>query len=152
MAGIDAVLNTDPAPDEALFDIQIGPDGDILTADSLDAAILVSLFSDRRASADEAPVARQRRGWVGDLETPGDPIGSLLWLLDQERVTGTTAARAADYAEKALAWLVEDRIAVAVSASASVEATRVALDVTLERPNARSERRVVALWDQTGRS
>ena len=152
MAGIDAVLILDPTADETEFDLQFGADGDILTADSLDAAILVSLFSDRRATPDQAPVARQRRGWVGDLETPEDPIGSWLWLLDQERITATTASRAADYGERALEWLVEDEIALAVSADATVEATRVSLAVTLQRPNARSERRFVSLWDQTGRS
>lgn len=149
--GVDAVLNLDPGPDEVAFDLSFGDDGDILTEDSLEAAILVSLFTDRRASPDQSPVARQRRGWVGDLETPEDPIGSHLWLLDQSRVTGTTAAQAADYAERALAWLVSDEIAVAVSADARVEATRVLLDVTLTRPNARTDRRWVVLWDQTGR-
>jgi phage gp46-like protein len=149
--GIDAVLLIEPGPGEVEFDISFGPDGDIVTEDSFEAAILVSLFTDRRASAEEAPVARQRRGWVGDLETPEDPIGSLLWLLDQSRVTATTAARAADYAERALGWLVSDGIAVAVSADAQVEATRVLLDVTLTRPNARSDRRWVVLWDKTGR-
>ena len=152
MAGIDAVLNLDPSSDEVLFDLQIGPDGDLRTEDSLDAAVLVSLFTDQRATPAQAPVARQRRGWVGDLETPDDPIGSLLWLLDQDRVTATTAAQAADAAERALAWLVEDRIAVAVTADARVEATSVALDVTLRRPNAPDEFRSVALWDQTGRT
>lgn len=152
MAGIDAVLNLDPDPDEELFDFQIGPDGDILTANALDAAILVSIFSDRRATPDQAPMARQRRGWVGDLETPEDPIGSHLWLLDQERITATTAAQAADYAERSLAWMVEDAIALGVSADARVEATRVSLDVTLERPNAPGESRSFSLWDQTGRS
>lgn len=152
MPGIDAVLNLDPGPDEELFDLQWGPDGDILTADALDAALLVSLFSDRRATPDQAPLARQRRGWVGDLETPEDPIGSHLWLLDQERITATTAAQAADFAERALQWLVEDGIALGVSADATVEATRVALDVTLERPNAPGDSRSFSLWEQTGRS
>lgn len=152
MAGVDAVLNVNPDPGEAQFDLQIGPDGDILTADSLDAAFYVSLLTDRRATPDQAPVARQRRGWVGDLETPEDPIGSHLWLLEQERVTATLGARAADYAERALAWMVEDQIALGVSADATIEATTVRVDVTLKRPNARSEKRSVSLWDQTGRS
>lgn len=150
MPGIDAVLNREPEDEEIEFDLQIGPDGDILTEDSLDAAILVSIFTDRRATPDQAPVPWTRRGWVGDLETPGDPWGSWLWLLDQSRMTRSVASQAADYAEGALRWMVEDRIALGVSADATVEATRLLLGVTLERPNARSETRYVSLWDQTG--
>lgn len=149
--GIDAVLITEPGLGEAEFDIQWGADGDILTRDFLDTAFYVSLLTDRRATPDQAPVAQQRRGWVGDLETPDSPIGSWLWLLDQERVTATTAARAVDYAEGALRWLVSDSIAVSVEADAVVEVDRVVLSGTLTRPNARSERFSVSLWDQTGR-
>ena len=151
MPGIDAVLNTEPAAGEVAYDIQFGPDGDILTADALDTAILVSLLSDRRAEPQQVPRATQRRGWVGDLETPDDPIGSWLWLLEQARVTSETAAKAADYAERALAWLVDDEIALGVSADATVEATRVVLAATIQRPNAQSETRFVSLWEQTGR-
>lgn len=151
MTGIDAVLLTEPSGDEVEFDIQIGDDGDIVTADQLDTAILVSLFSDRRAEAHQAPVPRMRRGWVGDLEDPGYPIGSWLWLLDQSRVTRTLASQGADYAEAALRWLVDDGIAIAVSADAVVDATSLGLRVTLERPNARSETRYVTLWENTGK-
>jgi len=151
VTGIDAVLLTEPSDDEVEFDIQIGDDGDIVTADQLDTAILVSLFSDRRAEAHQAPVPRMRRGWVGDLEDPSYPIGSWLWLLDQSRVTRTLASQGADYAEAALRWMVDDGIALAISADAVVDATSLGLRVTLERPNARSETRYVSLWDNTGK-
>lgn len=151
MTGIDAVLVTEPEADEVEFDLQIGDDGDIVTADQLETAIFVSLLSDRRAAAHQAPVPRMRRGWVGDLEDPAHPIGSWLWLLDQSRATRTVASQAADYAEEALRWLVEDEIALAVSADALLGATRLELRVTLDRPNARSETRYVSLWDNTGK-
>lgn len=151
MPGIDAVLNRAPAEDEFEFDIQFGPDGDILTEDQLETAILVSLLTDRRAEAWQAPVPQMRRGWVGDLEDPSSPPGSYLWLLDQSRLTRSVAAQAADYAEDALRWMVRDGIALSVAADAILDATALGLSVTLERPNARSETRYVSLWDQTGK-
>jgi phage gp46-like protein len=149
--GIDAELNLDPLDGEFEFDIQIGDDGDIVTSDQLETAIYVSLLSDRRAEAHQVPVPRMRRGWVGDLEDPAHPIGSFLWLLEQSRMTRTVAAQAADYADEALRWLVVDAIALGLSVEAYIDATRLELRVTLERPNARSETRYVSLWDNTGR-
>lgn len=151
MAGIDAVLNREPETGEFEFDLQIGPDGDILTEDWLETAFLVSLFSDRRAEADQVPLAIQRRGWVGDLETPDDPIGSWLWTLDQARITATTAARATDYVERSLRWLVDDGIALAVEADATVQQSGILVAATVARPNAESETLFAALWDATAR-
>jgi len=149
--GIDATLNLEPQGSDVLYDMQIGPDGDVLTEDSLETAILASCFTDRRAEPEQAPIARMRRGWVGDLETPGDPFGSLLWLLDQSRVTATVAAQAVDFVERALEWMVQDGIAIAIHADAEIDTTTVRLIVDLDRPNSRSDRFLVMLWDNTGR-
>lgn len=148
-AKIDAVLNATPSPDEVLYDIVIGPDGDILTEDQLDTAIVVSLFTDARAEAHEIVKPQMRRGWVGDLEDGS--IGSKLWLLEQERLTLAVLARASDYAEKALEWLVDDQIAVSVVARAYVQGGDAVLDVDLKKPNSRTEARFVGLWENTGR-
>ena len=113
----DAVLNENPASDEILYDFKISSCGDIETEDQLDTAILVSLFTDTRATSYEVVKPELRRGWIGELELEDEEIfGSKLWLLDQERLTLTTIGRANDFAEKALTWMVRDEIAVSVSA------------------------------------
>ncbi|NDY41243.1 hypothetical protein G3N55_00060 [Dissulfurirhabdus thermomarina] len=89
--------------------------GSLRTTDDLDAAVLVSLFSDRRADDDDVTrdMLEERRGWWGDTYAlvPGDRIGSRIWLLAREKLSRDTLARAREYAAEALAWLVEDGLA-----------------------------------------
>lgn len=90
----------------------------------LETAVVLSLFTDRRAEADdELPFGESdRRGWWGDAwpGTAGDRIGSRLWLLHREKQTAAVVERAREYAEEALAWLVDDGVASAVEVQASV--------------------------------
>ncbi len=59
---------------------------DLLTDNSLLTAVIISLFTDRRAlDSDEIPDGtRDRRGWWGDSFRER-PVGSRLWLLSRER-------------------------------------------------------------------
>lgn len=89
----------------------------------LATAVILSLFTDRRAGVDDALPHGQtdRRGWVGDEFmapadtavglTGRDPWGSLLWLLLQGKTTDDIPARAQFAAREALDWLVRDGIA-----------------------------------------
>ncbi len=147
----DAVLNVTPLGDETLYDFQIGDDGDIVTEDQLDTAILVSLFTDRRASSAEVPLPEYRRGWIGDLETPGDLYGSMLWLFEQSRLTGQVVARLGNFAQSCLDWMIRDEIATEVSARAIVKNQGVDLLIDIKKPNSPAEARVFALWENTGR-
>ncbi|SLN77621.1 phage GP46 family protein [Oceanibacterium hippocampi] len=105
----------------------------------LRTAVVLSLFTDARARADDTPPGgpADRRGWWGDLLLgPGDRIGSRLWLLDREKILPSTLARARRYAEEALAWLVEDGIARRVTVAAEVaRGDALALTVRIERPD-----------------
>lgn len=78
--------------------------------DGIGTAILISLFTDRRVTADEAE--GDRRGWIGDAlsEIEGDRIGSRLWLLKREKATEETRQRAVEYAIEALAWMEDDAL------------------------------------------
>lgn len=83
----------------------------------LETSVILSLFTDRRAAADD-PIpdgTADRRGWWADLD--GDDIhavplvGSRLWLLDREKQTEETRQRAIVYASEALQWLVDNGVA-----------------------------------------
>ncbi len=78
----------------------------ILETDTLDSgiptAILISLFSDLRATEDETDEL-DKRGYWGD-----ERLGSKLWLLDRSKGNSETLTKAKQYSEEALAWLVED--------------------------------------------
>ena len=108
-------ISTDYSNDALRGDLTL-QDGQLTQDEGLDSAILHSLFKDRRATlTDVKPLGRtDLRGWWGDLTLAmeGDQYGSLLWLLEREKLSAQTAERARQYARDALAWLIEDGVAI----------------------------------------
>lgn len=97
-------------------DVQL--DGPVLASGKdLETAVIISLFSDRRAQPDDVVEGEDRGGWWGDsfADVQGDRIGSRLWLLRREKQTNETLSRAREYCEEALRWLLEDGVASGVS-------------------------------------
>ncbi len=95
---------------------------DLESSTGLQTAVIISLFTDRRARDDDElpdPNSDDRRGWWGDLASPlieGDQIGSRLWLLDREKTLESVLVKAKQYAEEALQWMIEDGVAVKIEA------------------------------------
>jgi phage gp46-like protein len=146
--GIDAVLQR---LEGGAFDIKVGADGDIETADFFDTAIYVSLFSDRRANESEVLESHRRRGWIGNEYTPGFEGGSKLWLFEQSRLTRTVVNEVEDAAREALQWFVDDEFAVAIRKSdLRVTTTGLSLEIVIERPYGKVEKRYFELWEGTG--
>lgn len=87
----------------------------LLQGNGLKTAIMISLLTDGRARpGDVLPTDdADKRGWWGDsvARVAGDRFGSRLWLLHGARTSRTNLNLAGKYAEEALAWLVEDKIA-----------------------------------------
>lgn len=107
--------------------------------DGLETAVILSLFTDRRANEDDTPPGdpEDRRGWFGDgyADIAGDQIGSRLWLLSREKQTAPVLMRARQYAQESLAWLVEDGIASQVEVEAFVPRDQIlALSISITRP------------------
>lgn len=95
-------------------DIVLGSDGALDTADPLATSVVVSLFTWRRANADDL-VDGDRNGWWGDtLAADNDRIGSRLWLLFRRKMTPAVIALAREYALEALQWLIADGVATRV--------------------------------------
>lgn len=82
-------------------------------AEPLVRAVVISLFTWRRANPDDELPAEARLGWWGDTfpTEANDRIGSRLWLLARAKLTAETPRRAREYAEEALRWLVDDGVA-----------------------------------------
>lgn len=144
--------------DIALHWQEIGADlardgADLATDDGLRTAVIVSLFTDRRAEADDAipDGSDERRGWWADAwpEVDGDRIGSRLWLLHREKQLARVLVRAREYAEEALRWLIEDGIASAVRVQAEVvRQGLLGLRIEIERPSRTAvEYRFQSLWE-----
>lgn len=114
---------------------------DLARDDGLESAVLVSLFTDRRADPEQLRAgddATDLRGWWGDFnpDVVGDQSGSLLWLLQREKQTRETLARARQYAEQALAWMVQDRVARRVTVTTEYGGPGVMrIGVEIDRPD-----------------
>jgi len=119
-------------------------EGDLVLDDGLNTAILVSLFSDRRAEAhDELPdPGESRRGWWGDgLNDDNDQIGSRLWLLVRRKQTPETRQYFEDFTREALAWLVQDGLAERVEVEAAWAAMgRLDVNIVIHRPAGGTEK------------
>lgn len=101
--------------------MQLFIDGAKVTAemqDSLTRAVIISLFTWRRA--DDSDHAETREGWWADryAANTGDLIGSKLWLLLRSKLTDETLSQAEDYTLEALQWLVDDGLCDEVTANA----------------------------------
>lgn len=133
-------------------DVELGR-GDLVIDETLETAILVSLFTDRRVSAEELPQGEtSRRGFWGDmLEEDGDEIGSKLWLLDREKESDDELlARAEEYSAEALRWLVDDGIASSVEVETElIGRGQLGISVAVIRPDGVGENyRFNTLWER----
>jgi len=148
MVGIDAELLSTPMN---FYDLQIDDDGDIKSSDTFDTAIIVSLFSDQRADASEVPASQNRRGWIGNESTPGEEIGSKLWLYEQTRLTQTNLNGIVDAARQSLRWFVKEGLLESLVASdATIDSDEIRFRVVLKRFNSEVEPKFYSLWQNTG--
>lgn len=111
-------------PDTLRGDLAIAGGGLVMDG-GLTTAVMMSLFTDRRANADDPsdPLTDDgdRRGWAGDLlNDPGDRIGSRIWLLRRAKLTQETASLLETYAAESLQWLLDDGVADTVVCTATI--------------------------------
>lgn len=121
-------------------------------ADELVQATLISLFSWRKSNDDDGVDIPNRQGWWGDTfaSETNDRIGSRLWLLRREKLTDEVVARAREYAEESLQWMIDDALASAVNVSTDRENNRLNMSVEIVRPGdaQRIQARFQNLWEQ----
>ncbi len=97
-------------------------------------AVIISLYTWRRAETDDPIDDDERFGWWGDSypAIADDRIGSRLWLLRRVKLTAQTQRDAEFYAREALQWLLDDGHVTAIDiASEHVDINRLNLIPTL---------------------
>lgn len=114
-------------------------DSDLASDRGIATAILLSLFTDRRAEDDDQPPSgdpNDRRGWWGDQfsSVQGDRFGSRLWLLDRSKRTEEVRRRAVEYVREATAWILEDLVAASIDVETEMTVDRLLIGVKLNRP------------------
>jgi phage gp46-like protein len=146
-AKIDLCLNR---LDSGLYDIQFDSNGDFLSQDFFDTAILVSIFAEKRATKSQIPDSSQRRGWIGNEATPNFEIGSHLWLFQQSRLRQTEKNGLQNALRESLIWMVDDKFAVSIDNLVVTSiADGVDLEMIVRRPNSRVDPRHYTLWNNT---
>ncbi len=145
---MDAALIFDAS--KGCWDIAlVGPA--LAAIDTLETAVITSLFSDARAHSDDVipDGTGNPRGWWADKQAPllrpqsigADRTGSRLWLIRRAKQIPGTLARLKDYVAEALAWMVEDKLVSAIEVQASFPRRDwAAFSVTLTRPDGGIER------------
>ena len=143
----DVVINDD----KGYYDFEWTDEGDISTGETLDTAILMSIFNEARATAAEVPEAERRRGWLGNQSTEGFEQGCKAWEFEQERLTGSVLADLSVVVRNGLQWLIDENIAVSVTVgNAKIVNGAATIDVTLGRSGSEVEKKIYTLWQNTG--
>jgi phage gp46-like protein len=117
-------VGTFPYQTEVSVDWLLLNDGTLDETQALATAVIVALGTDRLAAPTDIlpdPDSTDRRGWWADLDAEviwgGWPIGSRLWLLAREKITGPSAQQGSTlqriqfYIKEALQPFIDLRIA-----------------------------------------
>ena len=117
---------------DGLYDIVV-EGNNFASAGGFETAIPVSLFTDARAPAALVQEPQRRRGWIGNMMTAETmrQLGSILWTLEQTRITRDTINIARLAAQDAFAWMVEDGVALSVLVDVT-QAPRGGLLITIQ--------------------
>lgn len=121
--------------------------GDLLADEGFATSVLISLFSDARAPSENLlpPGETSLKGWWGDIDRNAEKTGSLLWLIDREKMLPEVAERAREYCVNALAWIKDEDIAETVRVETQlVRPQSLQIRIFIERGTAR---RYSYLWD-----
>jgi phage gp46-like protein len=121
------------------YDLVESPGGNLELDHGLTTAILISLLTDARADG-------QRGWWGAAYSRSGEPWGSTLWRELASPRDATFAARVRSTAEAALAWLVSESFASAVTISVDSGSQNVILSIVITKPGSGSGQ---AAWEIT---
>lgn len=135
-----------------LYDLVV--DGNVFaSAGGFETAIPVSLFTDARAPSALVSEPQNRRGWIVNLLTASTmrQLGSILWVLDQARVTRETLNTARLAAQDAFQWMVDDGIALSVFVDAQQSQSGIVILITIT-DTSNVVNRYQTLWRSTDAS
>ena len=125
-------------------------DGALASSDDLASALMISLFSDRQANADDVipDGTTNRRGWWGD-QGQDVALGSRLWLLSRSVLDDDVSKLAVLYAQEALQWLIDDEVAQDVTVTAAQNDSKtLLLSVTVTRKTGSQSYQYGWAWNQ----
>jgi len=145
----DVVLNLDESG--LFYDIGLTSDGDFETDLFFDTALIMTIFCEQRANAQEVVIPELRRGWIGNESTPGFEIGSKIWLSEQSRKNRTAMNEIKTAAENGFSWLsdidsvIDYKVTVFLDDDGNFN-----LQVDINRSNSKIDNKFYTLWNNSG--
>lgn len=119
------------------FDLDF-QNGDFVVDESLNTAVILSLFLDSRADQQEVQDVSERRGFWGDMfpEVPGDETGSKLWLHDRDKKSKELRGDLKDASLNSLQWIIDDEIAEQINCEVDFDLglDQVGLEIEISKP------------------
>lgn len=118
--------------------------GDLEKDQDLQTAILLSLFTNRRAEPTDKISGNNMGGWWGNKyinainsnQQSNPKLGSRLWLLKRGKITRDTLNFAKIYANESLQWLVDDKVITNVIIDAAAFKNEgIILNITVVKPS-----------------
>lgn len=150
---IKYVSNLENVLPEADFELD---NGDLIREEGLGTAVIISLFTDRRADDSDPYENNDKRGWWGDLtsDIEGDQTGSKLYLLKRADSSQKNVILTKQYSYEALEWMIEDGVASSVDVDAwsfgRPESKRLGFKVDINKTDGTSESfQFDDLWEYT---
>ncbi len=106
-------------------------------AAALERGVQISLFTWRRAGADDRLDDEERYGWWGDSfpSETDDQIGSRIYLLRRRSLTDETVRDAIDYARESVQWMLDDGQVIDVAVTAVRSVNRLDMRLVLTTPD-----------------
>ena len=92
------------------YDFNIEESGNVTKGSEVESAVIISIFTDRRADDIDEVLDGNYKGWWGDTYQQ-TKIGSRLWTLKRKKATIQTLILAREILEECLQWLVDDGVA-----------------------------------------
>jgi len=106
--------------------------GDIATTDSLDTALYMSVFCEKRSNKVSEPTLRSGHFTNAFNRVAGYEIGSLLWLyVTQAKQTQSNLTFIETSVKDGLKWMIDDGIISKINVKATKQNTKVNVEVDL---------------------
>lgn len=106
--------------------------GDIAKTDSLDTALYMSVFCEKRSNKVSEPTLRRGHFTNAFNSVAGYEVGSLLWLYTtQAKQTQSNLTMIETSVKDGLKWMIDDSIISKINVKATKQNTKVSIEVDL---------------------
>ena len=125
--------------EDGCYDLDFdGAVGDLLTSDSLENAVVISIgtYARERNLGKVANLKPNVGGWWGDALDEKGNLGGYLYEAFPGKLTEVTARSVENLISEALSWMVEDGVAKSVGCKAEIaDEETMNVTITIQRPD-----------------